>query len=78
MSSPALDDPGSPSSDSTRFSLSREVKVRHLFLPLLFRLIAGTPMTHGLGERAAIFPLTARVCTITPFKDSSMLRYRGE
>jgi hypothetical protein len=41
---------------------------------LLLRLVAGIAMFQGLDERATIFPLTARVWTVTPFKDSIMLR----
>jgi hypothetical protein len=51
-------------------ALSRE----NLKKPLLLRLIAGIGMLQGLDERATIFPLTARVWTVTPFKDSMMFR----
>jgi hypothetical protein len=50
--------------------LSREILRKSLHL----RLIAGTAILQGLEERATIFPLTASVWTVTPFKDSMMLR----
>ena len=50
--------------------LSREI----LRKSVLLRLIAVIAMPQALEERATIFPLTARVWTVTPFKDSRMLR----
>ena len=50
--------------------LSREILRKSLSL----KLIAEIAMPQDLEERATIFPLTARVWTVTPFKDSRMLR----
>jgi hypothetical protein len=50
--------------------LSREISRESLLL----RLITEMAVPQDLEESATIFPLTARVWTVTPFKDSMMLR----